>query len=175
MRIVITGTPGTGKSVIARKLAAQLGLELIDIKKVVRARKLAVGRQHEVDMRKLAVALRFLRAKRDYVVEGHLACELRLPADYVFVLRTEPHVLKRRLAKRGYGSRKLNDNITAELLDYCTQRVEQEYRKKPLELDTSRRSMASSVRLMAGAIRQKKKKLDAINYSHQLIQFAKGR
>lgn len=175
MRIVITGTPGTGKSVIAKKLAALLGLELIDIKRIVRERKLAVGRQHEVDMRKLAAALRFLRAKRGYVIEGHLACELGLPADFVFVLRTEPRVLKQRLARRGYGARKLNDNLAAELLDYCTQRVEQEYRKKPLELDTSRRPPASSVRLMVQAMRQKKKKLDAINYSKQLIQFAKGR
>jgi len=109
------------------------------------------------------------------VVEGHLACELKLPADFVFVLRAEPRVLRRRLSERGYGRKKLNENIEAELLDYCTQRVEQEYRKKPLELDTSRRSPASSVRAITGAIRQKKKKLDAINYSHQLIEFTRGK
>jgi len=173
MRIVVTGTPGTGKSVIARKLAAALGLELVDIKDVARKRGL-VGKGHEVDIRRLASALRFLGRRKDYVVEGHLACELRLPADYVFVLRTEPRVLKRRLARRGYGPRKLNDNLAAELLDYCTQRVEQEYRRKPLELDTSRRTAASSARAMAEAVRKKRKKLDAINYSHQLIRFAKG-
>jgi adenylate kinase len=175
MRIVITGTPGTGKSAIAKKLAAQLGLELIDLKEIVRERKLSAGRQHEVDLRKLAAALRFLRAKRDYVAEGHLACELELPADFIFVLRTEPRVLRRRLLKRGYGERKLGDNIAAELLDYCTQRVGQEYRKKPLELDTSHRSAASSVRAIVRAIRQKRKKLDTINYSHQLIEFTRGR
>jgi broad-specificity NMP kinase len=84
-------------------------------------------------------------------------------------------VLKRRLARRGYGARKLNDNITAELLDYCTQRVEQEYLKRPLELDTSRRTVAASATALAQAVRQKKKKLDAINYSKQLIQFARGK
>ena len=175
MRIVITGTPGTGKSSIAKKLAAQLGLELVDVKRIVRERKLAVGSGHEVDLRKLAAALRFLRTKRDYVVEGHLACELRLPADFIFVLRTEPRTLRRRLSKRGYGRKKLNENIEAELLDYCTQRVEQEYRKKPLELDTSKRSPVSSVHRIALAIRQKRKKLDAINYSHQLIELTRGR
>jgi adenylate kinase len=174
LRIVITGTPGTGKSVIAKKLSALLGLELVDLKKIVRSRRLA-DRKHEVDIKKLASALRFLQRKKGYVVEGHLACELRLPADFVFVLRTSPRVLLRRLSKRGYGAGKLNDNLAAELLDYCTQRVEQEYRKKPLELDTSRRTPASSMLLMAGAIRKNKKKLDTINYSHQLLDYVKDK
>lgn len=170
MRIVITGTPGTGKSVIARKLSALLGLELVDLKKIVRARKLAAGREHEVDIGKLAAALGFLRRRNGYVVEGHLACELKLPADFVFVLRTNPRVLGRRLSKRGYGARKLDDNLTAEMLDYCTQRVEQEYRKKPLELDTSARSPSASARLIALAIKRKRKKLDDINYSQEIIR-----
>lgn len=171
MRVVITGTPGTGKSVLAKKLAAALGLELVDLKEVARRRKLV--RNHEVDVKRLASALRFLRRKDNYIVEGHLACEMRLPADFVFVLRTDPRVLRRRLAKRRYSGKKLEGNLLDEMLDYCTQRVEQEYGKAPLELDTSRRSPAASVRLMALAARRKKKKLDDINYSHQLIRFTR--
>lgn len=172
MRIVITGTPGTGKSVLAKRLASAFGLELIDLKKAARARNL-VSRGREVDVKKLAAALRFLRRKDGYVVEGHLACEMRLPADFIFVLRTNPRVLKRRLAARRYPAKKLEGNLLDEMLDYCTQRVEQEYGKAPLELDTSKRSPAASVRLMAGAIRRKKKKLDDINYSQQLIRFTR--
>lgn len=169
MRIVITGSPGTGKSEVARKLAMRLGLEVVDIKKIVRNKKL-LAKNHEVDIKRLARALAFLKNKRDYVVEGHLACEVKLPADFVFVLRTHPRVLRQRLAKRRYSKKKLEENLMAEMLDYCTQRVEQAYQKKPLELDTSQRSASESVRAIQKAIKQKKKKLDSVNYSKELLR-----
>ena len=172
MRIVITGSPGTGKSEVARKLAVRLGLEFVDIKKIVRDKKL-LAKNYEVDIKKLARALSFLKNKRDYVVEGHLACEMKLPADFIFVLRTHPAKLKQRLAKRKYGKQKLEENLMAEMLDYCTQRVEQAYRKKPLELDTSQRSASESVRAIQKAIKQKKKKLDSVDYSGELVRYLK--
>jgi len=168
MRIVITGSPGTGKSIIARLLSRKMRLELVDIKKIVEQKKLCAGSSREVDIGKLAKALDFLKKKKDYVVEGHLACELRLPADFIFVLRTHPDVLRRRMARRKYGNRKIQENLMAEMLDYCTQRVEKIYRKKPLELDTSSRTAAKSAAEMEKAIKQKKKKLDSVNYSKEL-------
>jgi adenylate kinase len=167
MRLVITGSPGTGKSTIASALAAKLGLELIDIKKIVLARKLR-GRSGEVDLKRLASALSFLAGKKDYVVEGHLACEIKLPADFVFVLRTRPDALRRRLAARKYGARKLEENLMAEMLDYCAQRAAAVYGKRQLELDTSHRTIASCVLEMEKAIKQKKKKLDSVDYSTAL-------
>lgn len=172
MRIVITGSPGTGKSEIARKLAMHLGLEFVDIKKIVRNKKL-LAKNHEVDIKRLARALAFLKNKKNYVVEGHLACEVKLPADFIFVLRTNPSKLRQRLAKRKYSKKKLEENLMAEMLDYCTQRVEQVYGKKPLELDTSQRSASESVRAIQKAIKQKKKKLDSVNYSGEIIKYLK--
>ncbi|MEW6035692.1 MAG: AAA family ATPase [Candidatus Micrarchaeota archaeon] len=166
-RIVITGSPGTGKSVISREVARLLSLEIIDLKRIARGRGL-VGKGHEVDIRRLSRALSFLSGKRDYVVEGHLACELRIPADYVFVLRAHPSVLRRRLSRRGYGHKKLEENLIAEMLDYCTQRARAVYRRKPLELDTSRRTASSCAREIAEAIKQKKKKLDMVDYTKDL-------
>ncbi|MDD5171788.1 MAG: AAA family ATPase [Candidatus ainarchaeum sp.] len=167
MRIIITGSPGTGKTIIAEKLSKQLGIPLIDIKKVVNKRKLA-GKRHEVDLKRLASALSFLKSKKDFVAEGHLACEVRLPADFVFVLRTNPKTLKKRLAKRRYAKRKLEENLMAEMLDYCTQRSEKTYRKKPLELDTSGLTVAACVSKIIKAIKQKKKRLDSVDYSGEL-------
>ncbi|MEW6748476.1 MAG: AAA family ATPase [Candidatus Micrarchaeota archaeon] len=174
MRIVITGSPGTGKSLIARELADMLSLELVDLKKVVREKKL-LGKGQAVDVKKLANALVFLRKKDDYVVEGHLACEMRLPADFVFVLRTKPSELRKRLAKRRYGKRKLEENLMAEMLDYCTQRVRAEYGKEPLELETGGRMPETCARTIARAIKQKKKKLDRVSYSKELMAYLKLR
>ena len=172
MRIVVTGSPGTGKSVIAKSLANKLGLELIDIKKIVLAKKLR-GRNGEVDLIRLARTLSFLARKKDYVAEGHLACETRLPADFIFVLRARPAILRKRLAGRRYGLRKLEENLMAEMLDYCTQRAVIVYGRKPLELDTSHRTVASCTIEMEKAIKQKKKKLDSVDYSGELKKHLK--
>ena len=168
MRIIITGAPATGKSLIARKLAEKLKLELIDIKEIVKQKHLSKGAEHEVDIKKLKAALGSLKRKDDYIIEGHLACEMRLPADFIFVLRTHPDVLRKRMKKRKYPKKKLEENLMAEMLDYCTQRTEKEYRKKPLELDTSAVTAEQAARKMAAAIKQKKKKLDSVNYSKEL-------
>lgn len=167
MRVIITGSPGTGKSSIAKQLSRRLGIPLVQIRKVA-IEALLVGKKHEVDVKRLASALSFLKKKKDFVAEGHLACEMRLPADFVFVLRTNPKTLKTRLAKRGYSRQKLQENLLAEMLDYCTQRSEQTYRRTPLELDTSRLTPAVSARKLALAIKHKKKKLDRVDYSAYL-------
>jgi adenylate kinase len=174
MRIIITGSPGTGKSSIATVLSQSLGLELIDIKRIARERKL-VEKNHEVDLKKLAAALRPLARKKDFIVEGHLACEIRLPADFIFVLRASPATLRRRLAKRHYGKKKLEENLMAEMLDYCFQRAEGVYGRTPLELDTSRRSVSGCAREIIKAIKQKKKRLDTVDHSAELIKHLKVR
>jgi adenylate kinase len=170
MRIIITGSPGTGKTIIAKNLAKKLAIPLIDIKKIVNKKKLA-GKRHEVDLKRLASVLSFLKDKKDFVAEGHLACEMKLPADFIFVLRTNPKTLKARLVKRRYAKRKLDENLMAEMLDYCTQRSENVYRKKPLELDTSGLTAVACVSKIIKAIKQKKKRLDSVDYSEDLREY----
>ncbi len=170
MRIIITGTPGTGKSTIASLLSKKTGIELISITGIIH-KKMHLGPRHEVDIKKLAKHLRFLRQKKDFVVEGHLACEMKLPVDQVIVLRTEPKILRKRMEKRGYGKLKIEENLMAEMLDYCSQRVQKEYRMKPLELDTTKRSPAACSNKILAALMQKKKKIDSVDYSRSLIAF----
>jgi adenylate kinase len=171
MRIIMTGTPGTGKTKVAEALSGKTGIVLVDIKEFVNENRLfkKEGETKSVDIPRLRGRLlpRLSRLK-DYIVEGHLACEFRIPADSVFVLRTHPKKLRSRLAKRGYKKTKLDENLEAEMLDYCVQRVQKTYRITPLELDTTKRSVAECVRIMLDAIKQKKKKLDSVDYSHEL-------
>jgi len=173
MRIVVTGTPGTGKTRIAKALAKRTGAKLIGLREFVNENhlfKIRKGqREKEVDIAALRKKLLPCLARLGgYIVEGHLACEMRLPVDFVFVLRTSPKELEARLAKRHYPRKKLEENLMAEMLDYCTQRAEKEYGKAPLELDTTRRSVAGCAGAMLDAIKRKKKKLDCVDYSSEL-------
>jgi adenylate kinase len=171
MRIIITGTPGTGKTTMARLLAGYLDYPLIDLKEFINERGMFAKKGNEkiVNMSRLRKSLpSFLKKKKHFVLEGHIACELKLPADTIFITRTKPSTLKRRLGKRNYSAKKIEENVMAELLDYCTQKVNEKYGVRPLELETSGRSRRTCLNMMLGAIKNKKKKLDVINYSNQL-------
>lgn len=174
MKIVITGIPGSGKSTVASLLSDKLQIELIGLKEFINENNLYTfeGKQKTVDIKKLERALlKELKDKKDYIVESHLACEFKIPADYVVVLRTNPKVLKQRLQQRRYRKKKLEENLMAEMLDYCSQKVDQVYRLEALELDTSREKPEASARRLIKAIKEKRKRLDKIDYSHELKVF----
>ena len=171
MRIVMTGSPGTGKSAIAKELSSSLGLRLVDIAAIARSSGL-VGKGHEVDVAKLSRRLSFLHRADGFVAEGHLACEFRIPCDFLVVLRCRPGSLRRRLKKRGYGKRKVDENVLAEALDYCSQRAGTVYRMEPLELETSGRTARESAAILKKAIKNKKKTIDKVDYSDYLRKIA---
>ncbi len=174
MRIVITGTPGTGKTKTAERLARKLRVPFISIRRIVEKEKIFKVRKDErvVDTRELWRVLKeIIRKEKDFVIEGHLACETKIPCDYVFVLRTHPQELKKRLSRRRYHAEKLGGNLMSEMLDYCVQRVAKVYGRKPIEIDTTGKTVEASARRMAGIIRNKKKKGDSIDYSAELMKY----
>jgi adenylate kinase len=178
VKIIISGTPGTGKTEIAQELAIQTGYELIDLKRFVIRYDLftIVENQKEVDIPALKKKLiPYLKQYKNYIVEGHLACEFKIPADFVIVLRTHPKILKSRMQKRKYKKLKLEENLEAEMLDYCVQRVESVYRIRPLELDTTKRTILKCTDEIRKAIKQKKIKIDSPNYAHELKMFLRLR
>ncbi len=174
MRIVITGMPGTGKTKTAEELARILKVRFIPIRRVVEKEHIfeKKGGERLVDVRKLDKTLgRMLKNSKDYVVEGHLACEVKIPCDYIFVLRTHPKELRKRLGGRKYPKAKLRENLLGELLDYCVQRTEEVYGKKPIEIDTTGKTVKVTAGRMAGMIRNKKKKGDRVDYSKELLEY----
>jgi adenylate kinase len=115
MIIALTGTPGTGKSAVARLVDA--GFSVIDINALIKERyKLGTDQERGsliADLDGLAEYVEKL--KGDLILEGHVAHFL--PADAVVILRAAPRVLRERLAERGWNKAKIDENVEAEALD----------------------------------------------------------
>ena len=156
--ILVMGTPGVGKTVVSRLLASRLNGLHIDLAELVKREELISG----VDMARdtliadmEAVSQRVQEiiqdCKEDVVVDGHYAVDVVPEKDVhlVFVLRRHPDELKTFMEKRGFGNRKLWENLAAEILDVClSDAVEACGLDKVCEIDASGTSVEEVVECM---------------------------
>ena len=125
--IVVTGTPASGKTTVARGLAKKLGdSELIGANELVKSLHLYRKRSAEgeiiADMKRLKAELekRIRNSKAKFVIiEGHLLCDIRIRKATAIVIREHLKMLLVRMRRRGYGTKKIEGNIVSEAIDYC--------------------------------------------------------
>jgi len=140
MIIVISGTPGTGKTDIAKALAEKLGWKLIELNKLAEEADLYEGYDEKrkcrvVDIEKMEMEISKLGG--NYVLESHYAHDM--PADIVIILRVNPGELRKRLEKRGWSNEKIDENVEAEIMEVCkTEALEQG--RDVFEVDTTGKS-----------------------------------
>lgn len=124
MIICVTGSVGTGKTTLAKKLAKKLGYKLIEISKLVKEKKLSeeydeIDKTDVVDVKKLNKELiNLINKNKNLIIEGHLSHYL--PKKYVdkcIVTTCNINVLRDRLKKRKYSSKKIKDNLAVEIFD----------------------------------------------------------
>ncbi len=113
--LLLTGTPGTGKTRVAGELSKQ-GFNVIHLNEEVGDDYLYLeGGCKVVDPLVLAEKIR-PRVGVDSAIEGHLAHLLGIEG-IVIVLRTAPWELRSRLIGKGFSDAKTGENIEAEALD----------------------------------------------------------
>lgn len=146
--ILITGTPGTGKSTIAKSLGKKLKALVVNEKNFCQKEKCATldpkTKEWEIDLKKYKTAFtRYAKqhSSKPIILEGHVACEVNLPVSKIIVLMCNPVELGYRLAKRKYSELKIQENMFCEATNYCAENVRKHYRgKKVLKVDTSTHS-----------------------------------
>ncbi|KAL9640480.1 MAG: hypothetical protein Q9164_000230 [Protoblastenia rupestris] len=121
--IIITGTPGVGKTSHCERLAESTGLKQLSINKVVKERGCHAGWDEEyksliVDDDKLLDSLEDEVPLGGYILDWH-ACDLFPQSwiDLVVVLRTDSTKLYDRLKARDYPERKLQENLDSEIME----------------------------------------------------------
>ena len=154
--IIVSGTPGTGKTRFGRLLARKLGTEYVNLTFFAKQhhlirhfdRKRRTGVIDEGGLRR--EISKYLKERgRSAVIEGHFSGSL-VPARFVetaFVLRCDPEVLNTRLVRRGYSRSKVRENARAEILDVClSDTVSSQGRSKVAEIDTASRTIENCVK-----------------------------
>jgi adenylate kinase len=126
--LVITGTPGAGKTKVSKALAERLGALYISLTDIVKRENLRLYVDSErdtvvADLRRLSdrVGDIISVSNDDVVVDGHYSSEVVSSevVSYAFVLRIEPDKLRQRLQERGYSEGKVLENLASEVLDVC--------------------------------------------------------
>ena len=150
--IIITGTPGTGKTIIAKKLAKKISYTYIDVNEIIKKNKLnnkylKKYDTYEIDDKKLNKKLIEIinNSKTNIIIDSHLSHYL--PKKYVdlcIVIKCDIKELKKRLEKRKYSKIKIRENLDSEIFDICLVEAK-ENKHKIIIVDTTKKKVDKSV------------------------------
>ncbi len=148
MMIIITGTPGTGKTTLTESLKEDFDACYISINSLLEEYDLNLGIDEKrgykiVDTEKMIPIIDKIKDTTDkevIIFEGHLAQDYP-DADLVIVLRCNPLTLKKRLNTRDWKTEKIDENVSAEILGICTQESYDLYGDNVQEIETCDKSI----------------------------------
>lgn len=172
MKIALSGTPGVGKSEVAKKLE-KMGYKIIRIEEIYD--NFVVGYDEKrkskiVDENKMDKFIRKIREEGILIIEGHLSHLLSV--DGVIILRCHPEELKKRLLKKGWDENKIRENLEAEAIDVILQRALQKH-KMVWEIDVTDKSVEEVAKEIDRIIKEKiPPSYGKVDYSNWLIENA---
>ncbi len=125
--IIVTGSVGSGKTTLSKKLAKKLKFKYIDVNKIIKKYNLSESYDKKrkckvVDVKKLNLILIDLikKSKKGLIIDSHMSHYL--PKKYVdlcIVAKCEIKELSKRLKKRKYDQNKVKENVECEIFDIC--------------------------------------------------------
>lgn len=144
--ILVGGSPGTGKTKVAKILGSKLSVEVISLGEFAdesgciaaedKARN--TGIINEDCLVDALIELTEDKSK-SYVIEGHYIDLIpNSTVQWTFILRTHPDTLKKRLSERNYSDDKVTENVEAEVMGVCQMDALDAFgEKKVFEIDTT--------------------------------------
>jgi adenylate kinase len=156
--IIVTGTPGTGKTTLSSALAEALEARYLNLTRFVSNNKLYGGIDIQrgtkiIDMARTRARLKEKLEKMQglVVIDTHVPDEI-VPKEMVkrvFVLRTDPRILEHRLRAKKWRSSKIRENVLAEIVDSCLNSAVEHYsQRRVVQFDTSHMNIRDCIALM---------------------------
>jgi adenylate kinase len=160
--IVISGTPGTGKTALAKLLSNVIGADYLSLSQYVKEHRFHRGvdrkrRTKIVDLARARTSLqrRFAETKGWIVVDSHIpeGIALKRFVRLAVVLRCHPRILERRLRKKRWSPSKIRENVLAEILDSCLLAAINYYgTRMVIQIDTSKKNPLACVDAVQSAL-----------------------
>ncbi len=147
MIIIVTGTPCTGKTSLAKALAKQHKLTYVDVSELIKEKNLSEGYDNErkcdiIDTEKLNEELiKIIDKNKDAVIDSHLSHNLpKDKVDLCIVTKCGLKELEKRLKSREYHEEKVRENLDAEIFDICLNEARELKHNTIITVDTTTRS-----------------------------------
>ena len=167
--IILSGTPGTGKTTISKKLCNLIKAKVISLNELIIERDFVLDYDHDretsiIDENKLMINLDSIIKEYDnhsidyLIIEGHFTDILpENYIDFVIILRCHPDELYIRLNNRGYKHKKVIENIQSEILGNCVNYFMEKKLNIPIyEIDTTNSDLNSTAKVILDIIGGKK-------------------
>ena len=136
MIIIVTGTPGTGKTTVSKWLSQKLKIPYLNVKKLIVKNKLyekydKKTSSYIVDTKLLNNKIvKEIRNRKDIIIDSHLSHFIsNKEVDLCIVCTCELKKLNKRLEKRKYNQKKIRENLDAEIFNICLEESKQEGHK----------------------------------------------
>ncbi|MFX1377789.1 MAG: adenylate kinase family protein [Promethearchaeota archaeon] len=163
--IIISGTPGCGKTSVAKEICNFLSAKMLSLNELAISDNFSFEYDEErktyiVDFE---IFLPFVLEKinelqkaklRFLIIESHFSDIIpENLIDFVFILRCDPDVLYKRLEKKNYTQAKIIENIQTEILGNCANFFIQKQPKFPLfEINTTNLSINSTAKIIVDIV-----------------------
>jgi len=164
--IIITGSVGTGKTTLAKKLSRELNFEYLDVNKIVnkisegydkkrKSKIIDTGKLNKLLIKEISIIKKSnkknpiiknslnnkknKKIKNGIVIDSHLSHYLpKRYVDLCIVTKCDLKELEKRMKKRRYSKDKIRENLDAEIFDICLAEAE-ESGHKVIVVDTGKK------------------------------------
>lgn len=144
MKILITGTPGVGKTTASKMTAEELGIEHIELSKLIESNNLYESKNEELNTlifdedSVISFLNNYVANKNSFIIDTHSPMiGMDIKFDLIFHIFCDTKILAERLEARNYSHKKIEENIQSEIFNIVGEELDEYFEQKIYKINGS--------------------------------------